>query len=649
MPRIPLPQEPLAGGSLGGFSAPGVAPVRSVAGQQIQQLGRAVESTAGVTANIASIFQADVDAARTKEAFTLWNDQVRQTLHDPEAGYLNTRGKAGTGSARVDAQRNIAERAEEISQGLDPDQRRRFQLVVDQRTVEVSRMMDVHEAKSIREYDIGQAKAMSESSANDAVEAITITPANPEEARNNAETFQIHRLNAIQQAMIVADGLGYGEAQTDALVLETTTSIHAGVIGRFLSQDRASEARDYLEGVDSDEIDPATRTALNNGVARGTLNEGATTLALDLTDEIDAEIQTETPLELGPDLQIQGDPTAQATELQMLDRARVTLNQRFRDGTISAEMRDSTFDRIRRTARDRRDAEVVSNRETLDQSEAWLVENQNAGVNQLPTELFEDLKDSGQLDNIFSFATNRRYQTDPQVFAQLLDASDDELSTLTPGQFYLRFRPHLDGPEWDQARAKHARAVSGPGQISEQDQSILSASERVTQAARESGVLPRTGDAGAAEQDRFFLFQREVQRRVQTATAQGQPTTGEALQQIIDSVTVDTAFERGVFSDTEVPIAVLSPEEREDAVVVIDGEDVSLDRVTNAIPIRVADAITQVLRRQGRPITRGNIAQLWISAGRPASVDQAVQAAAERPAVELGGLTPSLPTFPGDR
>lgn len=627
MPSIPLPQEPIQVSPGGAFTAFRTVPQQSAVPQQIAELGGAVESAGGALADIADVIQDDYDTARATEAYNLWNDQNRQTLYDPDGGYLNLQGKDATGQGRKRAQDRIFGEAEGISRELDNEtQRSVFRQFVQQRTTEVLTQMDRHEAAQGRVYKAGQRQSMQRAAVGDSIEAqVNLDP----------ETYQKQKGVAVLKAREISRDLGYSEEQAEEFVQQTTSAIHLGVVERLVDEGRGDEARAYVDGIDMEEVRPQDRGPLRNRVERASLNQRSAQQALELIDDVDALVSTSA--EGGP-----ADPQAPAREAPedvLMRTARGILEQRFRDGEISIEEMDATMARVQEEARFRRDVRVQESTDALLQAQAWLDENRRAGVAQLPADLYERLRETGQLATINLFADNRRYTTDPRVYASLLDLGRNPHllrkpngDLMTEGEFFLTYRPHLDDQRLNQVMAGYR--VMTQSRPSQEDVSIWTPTERINAALRAAGIK---------DDAKIEAAEREIQRRVNEATPRGgDPPKGEALQPIIDSVLLDNIRvpESFVFDflnpDTVGAPTFLTPEQVAQGVVEVDGQTVRL----RDIPPEVRTFIEEGFRARGIPHTFTGVAQAWLRAGAPQSLAEADQGAESLQRVFLGRPVP---------
>ncbi len=643
MPQVPLPTETIDVRPAGALTAFGTRPQGNAFPSQIARLGGAAEAAGAATADIADAIQDDFDTAKGTEGYNLFNDKgVRQTLYDEDNGYFGKQGKDATGEARKEAQARIIDEAEEISRGLDNEtQRGVYRQLVNQRMGEVLTQMDRHEMAQVRVYRAGQQQAMQRASIGDSVEALV---------GGDVETYGVQKGVAVDRAREIADSLGYSDEQTDEFVQDTTTAIHSGVIERLIAEGRGDEARAYLDAVDIEEIAPQERPKLKSRVQRSALDNRAAQSAFDIIDFVDKEIQDETPLQLGEGLQILGDPTVQAPEDRLLFRSREILEQQLRNGEINVEERDAILARVTEESRFRRDVRVAGATDSLIEGQRWLSENPRAGVGQLPPDIYQDLKDNGQLAAINAFADGRRYTTNPQVKASLLDMRRNPSvirkpngDVMTEGEFFLAYRPHLDDRSLEQAQAGF-RVMTGTS--SPEDESIWSATERIDFALRQAGV---------EDEDDIDRAERVIQQRANEATPPGgDRPKGEALQPIIDGVLLDRIRVPETFlgidflnPDTVLPAALLTPQQIAAGEVEVDGFVVRL----RDIPPEVFRDIEQRIQARGLPRSFTRIARIWLRGGRPESLQAAQRLRVlEDPAIpRVDDLTPTLPGARRDR
>jgi LPS O-antigen subunit length determinant protein (WzzB/FepE family) len=242
VPRFPT-VDPLTG-SQGGFRAPGVAPVRDATGAQISALGQAVEGTGRALATAGSQIQADVDNGRVDNRYNIWSTANQQDL----ATYLNTVGEGALGDNRQAVLEKIQARGRTLEASLDNEtQRGMFKMRLDRQMEQVKGQVLSHEANQAQSFRVAEARTMVDVATGDAIEA---------KALGSDDDFRFHQAVAIRRAGEVADALGFGDARREEFIRGAHTAIHAGVVQRLLDDDQLSEAADYLEGVDANELMP---------------------------------------------------------------------------------------------------------------------------------------------------------------------------------------------------------------------------------------------------------------------------------------------------------------------------------------------------------------------------------------------------------
>lgn len=594
MPRVPLPQEQLNPGATPQFTAGRVVPFQNPAGFQIQQFGRALQSAGEATANIADVLQDDMDNARTKEAYTLWNDHIQQTLHDPDQGYLNAVGKDATGSRRTQANSTIETKAQEILGQLDnPTQKGMFQDLINRRMVAVNTQMNQHQSRQAHVFNIGESKAMAESAAGDSIEA-TLLAFGQGDAELSAEAIR-QRNTAIEQARVVARGLGFGEAQTEAMVLETTTQIHAGVMQRLISEGRSGEASAYLQSVDPKEIAPEERARMQGVVKRATLGDQAQDKAASIIEKADKAAQKALP----------EDEAGQPLTSDQLRKAAFNILDKQK---MPDDLRQMTIQRIEQQIKRRAANEAADDRDLFIEAQTMLAQDPTMGVTQLPAEMQLDLQERGLWTSINQFARSGRKSDNPQAHARIMDAPNEAFLGITsPGELHLALLKEGASPQTIQlalARWNEARGANTPA-----DDDLLSPARRLRNTAIRNGLLPQPGRGSKPATDEqealFTAITEEANRRQNEAQrAAGGDIRGEALQEIYDGVIADLVYSGGELAVR----GTLNAEELAEAEVEVDG---------TLVPVLVEETIRLELQRLGEPADPRDILKRWRQLGKP--------------------------------
>ncbi|NYT44605.1 transglycosylase SLT domain-containing protein [Alcaligenaceae bacterium] len=202
----------------------------------------------------------------------------------------------------------------------------------------------------------------------------------------------------------------------------------------------------------------------------------------------------------------------------------------------------------------------------------------------------------------------------PEAWAAVLSLPREQLADMTPLDFYQQFRPMLDDAHLEKG---YALIADAHGSASDKHLEIISVASRVKDAAIINGLLPEKGTPDKAQLQKFSQFERAVDDRVrrfeQTDLAGKRKANSQELQLIIDTMVLDTAKVPEWFTDPDIPVAVMTPDQLADAYVVVDGDEVKL----TSIPTSQRAVIASKLQARGMPITEQRIAELWVAAGRP--------------------------------
>jgi len=202
----------------------------------------------------------------------------------------------------------------------------------------------------------------------------------------------------------------------------------------------------------------------------------------------------------------------------------------------------------------------------------------------------------------------------PEAWAGILSLPREQLANMTPLDFYQQFRPVLDDAHLEKG---YALIADAQGAATDKHLEIITTASRVKDAAIVAGLLPESGKPDKDELRRFSQFERAVDERVrrfeQTDLAGKRKANSEELQRIIDATLLDTVKVSEWGRDPSRTVAVLTPDELENAYVTVDGDDIKL----TDIPTSQRALIASKLQARGLPITEQRIAELWVAAGRP--------------------------------
>ncbi|QRZ14737.1 hypothetical protein JWJ88_17380 [Paracoccus methylovorus] len=175
-------------------------------------------------------WQADVDEADAKAADTDFAKMVRQTLYDPERGYLNAQGGDAL-QQRKQAAETLQKAYEDRLAGLSPASRDMASRAMQGRLDSALLGIDQHAGRERLTYLDGQSKARVQSAIDDAI----VDPA------NLARSLGIARAEVQDQARLN----GWSPEQTDVAMKAAESDMHVGIVSR-LEAVNPEQALQYL-------------------------------------------------------------------------------------------------------------------------------------------------------------------------------------------------------------------------------------------------------------------------------------------------------------------------------------------------------------------------------------------------------------------
>lgn len=224
-----------------------------------------------------------------------------------------------------------------------------------------------------------------------------------------------------------------------------------------------------------------------------------------------------------------------------------------------------------------------------------------------------------KLDSVLNFAKSvakgEKKANNGEAWAQVLSLPKSELAKMSPSAFYAQFRNVLDDTHLEKGYALIAEANN---QANDKHLEILTTDNRMKQAAIQAGILPAEGKPNEDQAKQFAQFQTTIDQRVrqfERIDLQGKrKATSEELQRIVDTTLLDKAFvPKALWTDSQKPVSLMTPEDQARAYVTVGGEDVTLA----SIPMSQRALITSKLQARGLPVTEQAIAELWVRAGKP--------------------------------
>lgn len=523
MARIQLPsvrqqvQQPV------GFDAPRVAPLQDAAPQQLQALGQAQQAFGVSGSRISADLQDEYDAAILNKA-DLAADGV---LNEEFGGYLSLQGEQATGTAKKDATAAATKRIRAIQEsGLKTAaQRTLFEQQMTSRMQEWTQRADRHERDQVRNFSFGMHTAKAQSEGMDAAATVG-TP-----------MFLAHKDQMLAHVDSAADLQGLGADQKKLLRLGATTTLHKTIIDNMVVGGHATAAKDYLDGAQG-EIEPRVRTQLSKLVDHANVQDQSVRLGMKVMDDIRSEFVRSS---LGDDRA----PTVADTD-EAWRKAYETVDQQFRDGKISVEMRAATRSFLKEQEGQRRADQAAVITDTQQQAEQWLIDHPDAAVEGLPPDIYENVRRLGLEGDMNTFSgSTGRYPTDPTVWTEINLMTPAELRAM-PADRVASYRSKLSPQQW---KVFVAARSSAAGKATDDMRQVITIEERMRRAARQLGILPTDPrDATKAEMRAYdeWSFQMNEQLQVRQSLL-GKKADDSTIQEFLD--------ERVTASKEEVSVA----------------------------------------------------------------------------------------------
>lgn len=571
MPTVPsydLPTQELAAMQLSQFQAPDVKPMSDVAGKQLSEMGDAQVKTGAVLQKIADNIHFEKSEAEAKRFDNELSESYRGIMMQGENAYMTKNGKdavdgaAPTLDTLKDAQKKIEERI------TDPLQLAMFRDAASKRYNLAAQQVDAHALQQLKVFNINESKSRVSNAVNDYVANI---------GDPKAATLFKNTAVAEVDSMATTLGIPKGSAQYKDMMLETTTKMHTEVISNYIAIDKDGAAAAYFKAhkgeIAQDKHDDINRVLQQSGTKDQSLN-----IALSLKGTLQENI--------------------------------AAANAMYRDGKINASVRDAVVNRVEHNWKMQQGEQAAFERTVVGQAQDWLLKNPNKSLSDMDPRLYTNLKNTGHLATIQSFAKNGRFEQNPKAWGEVIGMPANQLAEYTPDQFYNKFRGSLDNEHLERGMAM---VVEARGEGKGKGTQLVTNNEVINRAAKEAKIIPYNGKASEGEQKSFGMFESEVQRRValfeRTRLGGKRQVDSDELKKIVDGVLVDKVRTGGFFGigGSEKPVSVIPQDQLGKAYVNVNGRTVKLSQ----IPSESREQYAAKLKAKGFPVTQSNIAQLW--------------------------------------
>jgi hypothetical protein len=358
-----------------------IQPSADYRSRDIEQLGRGLSSLGTAFGEIGSKVQDQADEARLLQHDNLLSDVIRQELYFPDSGFMTKIGGAANANARQQAQQNIQDQVDNLTNGLDNDaQKTAFAKMVAARTAVAFDQMARHEAAQTTVFHAGQLDARTTNAMNDALNVVG-TP-----------QFDVYKNLMIHSSNELAQIYGKSPEEARAMQLVETTKLNASVVQSFLDRQQPDQARKWLEQVPQGEIAPLERARLEGLVRHSGVTAQADALAENVMSVIDEQAMRA--------LAVSEKRRVTLAELPVSDQLTKWLKQTqtmANEGKISAEVHLATDQILEHRANVRSQARAENVARYKDQARNWAINNPLSPPSQIPATIYDGLSRYGEL------------------------------------------------------------------------------------------------------------------------------------------------------------------------------------------------------------------------------------------------------------
>jgi hypothetical protein len=529
----------------------GVEQAKAEVGQTIAGLGQGIARL-----GIVSFSRIQADERERADQVALLNAQNQldaweiKTLHDPQTGAFNTRGKDSfTLPETVDA--DFQKVTGEIEKGLGtPEQKAAFQRLKGQRATNVAVNVRRHVAGEMRQYEAQELQSTLEN-------AVSLAAANSLDPRRIGQ--EIARGEAAIETMATRQGMS-GEAKTQALE-KFRSGAHVGVINNLLAQEQEQAAAIYYDEVKG-QIDGTRRDELLKAIEIG----GRKRQSQKLADDIVA---------------------AGGTLTEQRDKARSIEDPDTRDLVMQRiEHENAVSEKAERDA------------EKADAMQATNIVEQTGRFDAIPAPLLARLE-PGLRSSLRSYALQKAkglpVETNPSVYYGYLQMAANEPDAFAKTNL-LANRHQLDESDFKQLASLQLSITNGNRSASEKDLAgFRTKSEILDNTLQQYGIESRPANQSAGEKKAVAQLQRMLDRRLEAAQAGGQKVTNVEIQQTIDELLGQTKDVPGSFWQ-------MWGQQKKRLV------DLSIEDVPGDVRMQ----IEQKLKTRRRPITDATILDVYL-------------------------------------
>lgn len=445
--------------------------------------------------------------ARVKEYDVLAADKLRAVLHDPEKGFMTALGKNAVDGrdATVTAVEDIGRKT--IEGITDPVQQRAFERVWAERRASALGQVDAHAGQQRKVYVAGQAENRAKMQIPDMVLNAATEGATDPETGQPIGPFNRAKATMMEELRQLGRMTGKDDDQIKQMQREFLTVTHSQILQDKIARKDSKGAQAYFDKY----------------AAKGEILD-------DKQAELRRMLETANVHSSGLDLQLEVAKQFKG-EKDQLD----AITQRYKDGAITAEVRDNAKQRIEHDWAKVRQQRNESDKSAMGAAQDWVLKNPGKSIVDMPPNLYNWAKGNGHLAGLDSFATREgrpgERMKEIQVRGQLINQAMTD-----PDAFVAEFKKTGFGDRLDlgvqgikEMQNIAGDMIRGNGKYkSEFDSKIM------------QDAIPKDLLASSKkdDRDRFVALQHEAQMAWKKANPGKQPTLAEQ-QTIATSANAD--------------------------------------------------------------------------------------------------------------
>ena len=542
-----------------------------VAGQQAQQMGQGLQRAGGELGRIALDMAQQANQVRINDAMNKAVAAKNRLIYDPAEGFVHLRGEAALTrpddkSLDLEYTEKLKKHFEEIETGLgNQAQRDAFRQQSGQLMSQFNGALTQHVAKEYGAFRYS-------------VQEGTIQVARDQMALawGDAELLGQSR-DAIKAAVVEQGRLkGLSAQQVEANLVEALSPGHAAVIASATDAGKLDYAREYMKQVNA-ELTPGARLQIQK-----TLDAG------------DFEARTQD----------------QADTLYSRHKGNISAALADARTNLSGKEEDAVVTRLKNY-----DAERVALRERGQKDaadQAWQLVSQGKRV---PPSLLAALdgRDAIAVRKVLTEGTP--VKTDVGKWLEFTNLPPATLATLTPQQLMRDYRPYFSDSDLRNAdqMIQAAKGLRG-GKPNQEGLQLMTTADLLKRTATELKILPASGKPDDTEQSKYLAFTDRMQVVVnQWEASNGKKASPEVLRTLLDQEKMNVVRYDEWGTDKDRPYVTLTPNQQATAYVKVGDEEVKV----SAIPMHRRAQIVEALQAKGQAVTEGEIARLWVKAGKP--------------------------------